>query len=99
MVITAATNSDFLYSRLFSLPKLFFLVIRLSNTFDVFPLTQNEVSLVILLAAINLLMIAFYFTISEKQMFNSNFNKKLCFFRLEQQDQDEIGKVIWKKFA
>ena len=58
MLITAATNSDFLY--LHSL-NWFFLAIPLSNMFDVFPLTQNEVSTVIFYATIKLVMIAYYF--------------------------------------
>ena len=63
--------------------------------FDVFPLTQKEASPVIFHATINLVMIAYYFIISEKQTFNLNFNTKFFFFfRLDRQDQDEIGKVI-----
>ena len=58
MLITAATNSDFLYLHS---PKLVFLAIPLSNMFDVFPLTQNEVSTVIFYATIKLVMIAYYF--------------------------------------
>ena len=48
--------------------------------FDVFPLTQNEASPVVFHATINLVMIAYYLIISEKQIFNLNFNTKLLFF-------------------
>ena len=48
--------------------------------FDVFPLTQKEASPVIFHATINLVMIAYYFIISEKQTFDLNFNTKLFFF-------------------
>ena len=49
--------------------------------FDVFPLTQNEALPVIFHATINLvIMITYYFIISEKQTFNLNFNTKLLFF-------------------
>ena len=48
--------------------------------FDIFSLTQNEASPVIFHATINLVMIAYYFIISEKQIFNLNFNTKLLFF-------------------
>ena len=48
--------------------------------FDVFPLTQNEASSVIFHATTNLVMIAYYFIISEKQISNLNFNTKLLFF-------------------
>ena len=60
--------------------------------FDVFPLTQNEILPVILYTALNLVIIAYYFFISEKQIFNLNFNAKLFFFRLEQQNQDELAR-------
>ena len=54
--------------------------------FDVFPLTQNKVSTVIFHATITLVMIAYYFIISEKQIFNQNFSTKLFFFWSDQQD-------------
>ena len=47
--------------------------------FDVFPLTQNKVSTVIFHATITLVMIAYYFIISEKQIFNRNLSQS-CFF-------------------
>ena len=58
MVITAATNSDFQYLQS---QNCFFFAIPLSNMFDVFPLTQNEVSPVIFHATIKLVMMAYYF--------------------------------------
>ena len=48
--------------------------------FDVFSLTQSEDSPVIFHATINLVIITYYFIISEKQILNLNFNKKLFFF-------------------
>ena len=63
--------------------------------FDVFPLTQNEASPVVFHGTINLVMIASYFIIFEKQIqYLIEILTQTSFFRLDQLNQDEIGKVI-----
>ena len=58
--------------------------------FDVFPLTQNEVPPVTFYATINLVTTSLF--LKNKYLLESLIQS--CFFRLDQQDQAEIGKVI-----